>query len=175
MLYVYTRFQKGGHFKYIYISFVSFGEIKVNTKGIYIYIYFWNVNLFVNECIYITYIQLFAKILNPQEIYKYKYIHSFLSAKVFKQEKFTPACNCTIMHNEAEVFCCKIFPTSLGTCKPTFYTFYTSHLRWNGTIRRCFYHSDLGQNAVFHNFAIQIALTQYSGRSKHAWAFSETL
>ena len=42
-------------------------------------------------------------------------------------------------------------------------------------MRRCFYHTDLGQNAVFHNFAIQIALTQYSGRSKHVWAFSETV
>ena len=69
----------------------------------------------------------------------------------------------------------KILPTSLGTGKPTFYTFYTSHLRWNSTMRRCFYHTDLGQNAVFHNFAIQIALIQYSGRSKHAWAFSETV
>ena len=39
-----------------------------------------------------------------------------------------------------------------------------------------FYHTDLGQNAVFHNFAIQIALIQYSGRSKPAWAFySETV
>ena len=38
-----------------------------------------------------------------------------------------------------------------------------------------FFHTDLGQNAVFHNFAIQIALIQYSGRSKHAWAFSETV
>ena len=28
--------------------------------------------------------------------------------------------------------------------------------------------------AVFHSFEIQIALIQYSGRSKHAWAFSET-
>ena len=28
------------------------------------------------------------------------------------------------------------------------------------------------KNAVFHNFAIQIALIQHSGRSKHAWAFS---
>ena len=37
-------------------------------------------------------------------------------------------------------------------------------------MRRCFYHTDLGQNAVFHNFAIQIALIQYSERSKHAWA-----
>ena len=42
-------------------------------------------------------------------------------------------------------------------------------------MRRCFYYTDLGQNAVFHNFAIQIALIQYSGRSKHAWAFSETV
>ena len=64
----------------------------------------------------------------------------------------------------------KILPTSLGTCKPTFYNFYTSHLRWNSTMRRCFYHTDLGQNAVFHNFAIQIALIQYSGRSKQALA-----
>ena len=32
-------------------------------------------------------------------------------------------------------------------------------------LRRCFYHTDLGQNAVFHNFAIQISLIQYLGRS----------
>ena len=60
----------------------------------------------------------------------------------------------------------KILPTNLGACKPTFYTIYTSHLRWNSTMRYCFYHTDLGQNAVFHNFATQIALIQYSGRSK---------
>ena len=42
-------------------------------------------------------------------------------------------------------------------------------------MRRCFYRTDLGQNAVFHNFAIQIAPIQYSGRSKYAWAFSETV
>ena len=41
-------------------------------------------------------------------------------------------------------------------------------------MRRCFYHTDLGQNAVFHNFEIQIALIQYSGRSRHACAFSGT-
>ena len=35
-------------------------------------------------------------------------------------------------------------------------------------MRRCFYHTDLGQNAVFHSYARQIALIQYSGRSKHA-------
>ena len=39
-------------------------------------------------------------------------------------------------------------------------------------MRYCFYHTDLGHNAVSHNFAIQIALIQYSGRSKHAWASS---
>ena len=38
-------------------------------------------------------------------------------------------------------------------------------------MRHCFNHTDLGQNAVFHNFPIQIALIQYSGRSKHAWAY----
>ena len=42
-------------------------------------------------------------------------------------------------------------------------------------MKRCFYHTDLGRNAVFHNFSIQIALTQYSGRSKYVWAFSETV
>ena len=41
-------------------------------------------------------------------------------------------------------------------------------------MRRCFYHRNLGENAVFHNFEIQIALIQYSGRSRHAWAFSKT-
>ena len=39
---------------------------------------------------------------------------------------------------------------------------------------RCFYHTHLGQNAVFHNFEIQIVLIQYLGRSRQAWAFRET-
>ena len=29
-------------------------------------------------------------------------------------------------------------------------------------MRRCFYHTDLRQNALFHNFSRQIALIQYS-------------
>ena len=33
-----------------------------------------------------------------------------------------------------------------------------------------FYHTDLGQNAVFHNFALHVALIQCLGRSKHALA-----
>ena len=70
----------------------------------------------------------------------------------------------------------KILPTNLGACRPTFYIIYTSQLRWNSTMRHCFYHTDLGQqNAVFHNFAIQIAIIQYSGRSKHAWALAKPL
>ena len=59
-------------------------------------------------------------------------------------------------------------PANLGACKPAFYTIYASILRWNSIMRPCFYHSDLGQNAVFHNFAIQIALIQYSGRSNRS-------
>ena len=69
----------------------------------------------------------------------------------------------------------KILPTSLGTCKPTFYTFYTSHLRWNSTTRRCFYHTHLRQNAVFHNFSRQIALIQYSEPYDSRWAFNKTV
>ena len=70
----------------------------------------------------------------------------------------------------------KILPTNLGACKPTFYVIYTSHLRWNSTMKHCFYHTDLGQqNAEFHKFAIQIAIIQYSGRSKHAWALAKPL
>ena len=41
-------------------------------------------------------------------------------------------------------------------------------------MRRCVYHTDLGQNAVFHNSEIQIALIQFLGRSSHAWANSKT-
>ena len=39
-------------------------------------------------------------------------------------------------------------------------------------MRRCFYHTDLVQNAVFHTFSRQIAFIQYSGPSKHAWTFN---
>ena len=48
------------------------------------------------------------------------------------------------------------------------------HICGKTIMRRCCYHTDLGQNAEFHNFAIQIALIQYSGRSRFAWAFTET-
>ena len=42
-------------------------------------------------------------------------------------------------------------------------------------MRRCFYHTDHVQNAVFHKFSRQIAFIQYSGPSKHAWTFSEKI
>ena len=56
-----------------------------------------------------------------------------------------------------------------------FILFYTSRLRRKSTMKRCFYHTDLVQNAVFHNFWRQIAFIQYPGPSKHAWTFSETV
>ena len=65
----------------------------------------------------------------------------------------------------------KILLTSLGTCKPTFYTFYTS-----SEVKQ--YHEALFLSyrpRTDHNFAIQIVLIQHSGRSKHAWAFTETV
>ena len=40
---------------------------------------------------------------------------------------------------------------------------------------RSFHHTDLGQNVAFHNFAMHITLIQYLGRSRHSWAFSETV
>ena len=55
---------------------------------------------------------------------------------------------------------CKILPTNLGACKPTFHTIYTSHLRWNSTMRHCFYHTDLGQITILqyklYSFNIQV-------------------
>ena len=46
------------------------------------------------------------------------------------------------------------------------------HLNITSEVKRYyeayFYHTDLGQNAVFRNFAIQSALTQYLGRSIEA-------
>ena len=50
-----------------------------------------------------------------------------------------------------------------------FFFFNTPHLRRKSTMRRCFYHTGLVQNAVFHNFSRQIAFIQYSGSSKHGW------
>ena len=42
-------------------------------------------------------------------------------------------------------------------------------------MKRCFYHTDLRQNAVFHNFSRQIALIQYSEPYDSRWAFNKTV
>ena len=64
----------------------------------------------------------------------------------------------------------KILPTNLVACKAAFYIFQlyiTSEV--NSILRGAvFYHTDLGQNAVFHSFARQISRNQYSGRSSNA-------
>ena len=57
--------------------------------------------------------------------------------------------------------------------QPFIYTCYTSHLRWNSTMRRCIYHTDLGQNAVFHCFSKQ--LYSVNIQDDQSLAFSETV
>ena len=108
-----------------------------------------------------SYIELIASYVHPKTG---NHLRSHLRVRPGKKirSKFLPSTS----------LLCKILPANLGACKPTFYTIYTSHLRWNSTMRHCFYHKDLGQKAVFHNFAIQIALIQYSEWWKYAWAFS---
>ena len=67
----------------------------------------------------------------------------------------------------------KIVPTNLGVSKPTFYTFYTSHLRWKSTMRRCIYHSDLGKMQYFTIF--QDKLHSVNIQDDQSWAFSQTV
>ena len=71
----------------------------------------------------------------------------------------------------------KFLPINLGACTPIFYFFYTPHLRRKSTMRRCFYHTDLVQNAVFYNFSRQIAFIEYSGpyRGTRGLLISETV
>ena len=78
------------------------------------------------------------------------------------------------MENKSgQIFCVRQLQnlTKLETCKPTFHTFYTS-----SEVKQ--YHEALFLSyrpRTDHNFnAIQIALIQYSGLSKHPWAFTES-
>ena len=49
----------------------------------------------------------------------------------------------------------KILLTSLGTCKPTFYIFYTSH-EVKQYHEHCFYHTDLGQITILQYTVLNI-------------------
>ena len=57
----------------------------------------------------------------------------------------------------------KILPSNLGVYKTNllYFLYITSEVKQYYSI----YHTDLAQNAVFHNFSRQIAVSQYSGRS----------
>ena len=69
----------------------------------------------------------------------------------------------------------KFLPTNLRVCKPTFYTFYTSHLRWNSTMRRCFYPQTSDKMQYFTIFQDKLHSFNIQNRTKHAWAFSKTV
>ena len=79
--------------------------------------------------------------------------------------------NCFLENKSGRIFCvrqvyfAKSCQQSGCVSDLLIYTFYTSHLRGNSTMRRCFYHTDLRQTTVFHIFSRQIALIQYSGPS----------
>ena len=69
-----------------------------------------------------------------------------------------------LKNKSGRIFCVRhVYFTK--SCQQIFYTFYTSNLRWNNTMRRCIYRTNLGKNATSHNYSRQIALIQYSGRS----------
>ena len=57
----------------------------------------------------------------------------------------------------------KILPTNLWVYKTNllYFLYITSEVKQYYSI----YHTDLGQNVVFHNFSRQIAVSHYSGRS----------
>ena len=59
----------------------------------------------------------------------------------------------------------KLLPTNLGVCKPTFYTLYTSHLRWNRPW------TEWGISQFFKTNCTLMANIQ----DDQSWAISETV
>ena len=107
---------------------------------------------------YIDLIPLYAHIKNRNNLRSYiRDIMALDHSRLGQENKF-------LENKSGRIFCVRqvYLPTNLGACKPTFYTFYTSHLRWNSTLRRCFIiqTSDRMQyfrilQYKFHSFNIQ--------------------
>ena len=107
---------------------------------------------------YIDLIPLYAHIKNRNNLRSYiRDIMALDHSRLGQENKF-------LENKSGRIFCVGqvYLPTNLGACKPTFYTFYTSHLRWNSTLRRCFIiqTSDRMQyfrilQYKFHSFNIQ--------------------
>ena len=76
-----------------------------------------------------------------------------------------------LKNKSGRTFCVRQVYQFTKSCQQIFYTFYTSHLRWNSTMRRCIYHINLGKNAKSHNYSRQTALIQ----DDQSWAFCETV
>ena len=69
----------------------------------------------------------------------------------------------------------KILLTNLRACKPTFYTFYTSHLTvWGETVLRGAVFIIQTSDRMQYFTVLKYKLQSFWGRSKHAWAFSKT-
>ena len=75
-------------------------------------------------------------------------------------------------NKSGRIFCVrqvyKFLPINLGACKPIFYIFFL----YTTSEEKEHYHTDLVQNAVFHNFSRQIEFIHYSGPWKQAWTFN---
>ena len=76
--------------------------------------------------------------------------------------------NCFLENKSSRIFCVRqVYFTK--SCQQIWvrvnqpFILFIHHI-WGETVP--IYHTDLGQNAVFHNFSRQIALSQYSGRAK---------
>ena len=78
-----------------------------------------------------------------------------------------------LKNKSGRTFCVRQVYQFTKSCQQIFYTFYTSHLRWNSTTRRCIYHINLGKNANLT--IIQDKLHLFNIQDDQSWAFCETV
>ena len=125
-----------------------------------------------------SYIELIAVYIHPKNS---NHLRSHLRTIMALDHSRSGLENEFLENKSGRIFCVRqVYLTKscqqlLGACKPTFHTFYTSHLRWNSNMRRRFYHTDLRQNAVFHNFLRQMHSFNIQKQTKHVWDFRKSV